>query len=309
MLPDSKVSFTTAEAVPLATAMVAYEARVAGIKCLIIKGPAAVKAGLRDRRPSADVDVLVEPSRFSEYLAIFEAKGWQRRYDYPTHPTIVDPHSVTLIHPDWPCDLDVHSAWPGFFVKPKVAFDLLWQDHETAKMAGQKIDVPAWPHHALIMTLHSLRTPSSAGPARDYEIVLGALRHKATLPGYLDGFCDSVIELGATETAGPLLNALGKGDLVPTTRSKAYIAWELQAKSALLKGVGWNLRLRAVPVLKRPAVMWKAVFPPVESLATTFPQLVGSPLWLLRAWARRLVRGVGDLQEVNQAIDRVTHEN
>ncbi|MBO9704835.1 MAG: nucleotidyltransferase family protein, partial [Arthrobacter sp.] len=122
-------------ATPLAYAMVDRLARTNGIRVLAIKGPVLAAMGLRPRKVSSDADILVEPDRMAELCAVLESKGWRDR-EVRFSPSILDPHSRTLIHPEWPCDIDVHSYFPGFFGPAEDVFDVLWEGRVSVSMAN-----------------------------------------------------------------------------------------------------------------------------------------------------------------------------
>ena len=65
-----------AEAVPLAHALVDRVAVDVDVRVLFIKGPAAALQGLRTRRASVDVDVLVDPSRRQVLAERLTDLGW-----------------------------------------------------------------------------------------------------------------------------------------------------------------------------------------------------------------------------------------
>src|SRR5689334_4083770 len=111
-----ETALTTDEAVLLAHGLVQRLAESVGARVLFVKGPTAVAVGARPPRPSSDVDVLVDPASFATLCEAIEGLGWIRRV-VPTHvPRAADvlfDHSAHFIHPQWPCDLDVHYLFPG----------------------------------------------------------------------------------------------------------------------------------------------------------------------------------------------------
>ena len=300
--------FTPSEAVPLATALANSQAIKLGIRGLLIKGPLATHQNLRSDRTSADVDVLVEPNRVSDYLEAFRARGWTQRYDFPDHPKIVAPHSVTLVHPEWPCDLDIHYRWPGFFTDPASAFEKLWSERINLSLAHQQILTPSWRHHALIVALHSLRTPGSINGANDLALVVKSLNDTLSTSEKLE-FASELEALGASEAGAPLLKAIGAEIQEPGIPSDEFLAWKLSGESAGLKGVGWAIALRQAKLADRPRIIFRAVFPSLESLRTGYPELSHHALWPLRIWAKRLSVGISDLKAVRKTVRKVKREH
>ena len=150
-----------AEAVPLAHALVARAARDHDVRVLFIKGPVAAEQGLRPRRPSVDVDVLVDPMRRGLLAAVLDDLGWVDENPYLS-PTVLPQHSLTHRHHSWPCELDLHDRFPGFFADPQAVFEALWARRTTVRVAGQDIPAPDRAGHALVLALHSLRDPHEA---------------------------------------------------------------------------------------------------------------------------------------------------
>ncbi len=144
------------EAVALATAWAASLGDAAGIRVLILKGDALAQMGLRQPRVSADVDVLIEPSRFDDYCALLTSAGWTER-ELPFISSRVSPHSITYVSHGWPCDIDVHSYFPGFLNDPQQVFHELWGRSQQLSFARFKVRVPDRISSILIAALHSLR--------------------------------------------------------------------------------------------------------------------------------------------------------
>ena len=105
--------------------MLARLAEIEEVRILFIKGPTAVLMGARPPRPSSDVDVLCEPGGMEKLGAALEACGWRRRVPESAKPHFVYAakylfeHSVHYIHDEWPCDLDIHYNFPGFWPRTR----------------------------------------------------------------------------------------------------------------------------------------------------------------------------------------------
>lgn len=144
------------EAVPLASALVGFVARLNGMRALIIKGSTLEAYGLRPPRLSTDVDVLVDPSCIEDLAALLSDQGWARRES--RFPGQWDaPHSLTLVNDEWPCDIDLHRFFPGFLADPEVVFDELWARRQVLAVAHSECDIPDEPTSALIMALNEGR--------------------------------------------------------------------------------------------------------------------------------------------------------
>ncbi|HEV7171578.1 MAG TPA: hypothetical protein VGN50_01660, partial [Pedococcus sp.] len=124
-----QTTLTLDEAVLLAHGLVQRLADSVGARVLFVKGPTAVAVGARPPRPSSDVDVLVDPASFETLCAAIEGVAWVRRHAPMPVSRAADlafDHSAHFIHEEWPCDLDVHFCFPGFFADPPAVFDALW---------------------------------------------------------------------------------------------------------------------------------------------------------------------------------------
>ena len=86
------------ESVPLLTAWVSRLGADLGVRTLVIKGPLMAAQGLRTERASNDVDVWVDPARFSEFTATLERFGWRRVFTDARH-TILPQHSIDAASP------------------------------------------------------------------------------------------------------------------------------------------------------------------------------------------------------------------
>src|SRR5690606_10193028 len=98
----ASTTLTHAIAVDLAHALVARVAAEVAARALLIEGQIASRVGLRPPRVSADVDVLVETSKLEDLRRALMARGWHPPVERAV-PRVLEPHSVTLVHDEWPC--------------------------------------------------------------------------------------------------------------------------------------------------------------------------------------------------------------
>ncbi|KAB1661090.1 hypothetical protein F8O07_03800 [Pseudoclavibacter sp. CFCC 13796] len=151
-----------AVAVQLAAGWCAEVARFERVRVLFIKGAAAVAQGLRpEGERGTDVDVLVDPVDFDRFVQALIARGWLARPQLDNEFHILQYHSVTLIHPQWPCDIDVHYYFPGFFAPEQQAFDALAQHAETVDCADGTLPIPSRNAHAVLLAVNALRGDGS----------------------------------------------------------------------------------------------------------------------------------------------------
>lgn len=163
------------ESVELASALTASVASEAGIRCLFIKGSAAVAAKMRPVRASADTDVLVHPEDVDSLVLQLAQRGWKLR---PFAEGMGIPkHSHTAYHPQWGCDIDIHFRFPGLDADPSAAFEVLDRDCSVHRFAGVPAKVPARAGMLVVQATHALRNRDENGDfsqaaKNDYEFLL-----------------------------------------------------------------------------------------------------------------------------------------
>lgn len=243
----------TAEAVDLAHALVAEVAASLDIRVMFIKGPSLAWWGLRPPRTSADADALVEPARQPELVAALQRLGWHERT--ASVPVAARRHSVTLVHPLWPCDLDLHSFYPGIFVEDEVAFDVMWASRARMAIAGVEVDVPSRAASTCILALHALRAPASARTARELPALVTTVRDDFT-PDELVALQELAAALRCREPLAPFLRGLGVAAPHELTDHERR-SWQL--RSTADPTTTWIMMLSSVPWWSRPRLLWTAL--------------------------------------------------
>jgi hypothetical protein len=282
------------EGVPLAHAAVDRVARDHDVRVLFIKGPTAVAQGLRSDRISLDVDALVDPARRDVLAEALSDLGWADENPY-TSPTVLPMHSLTFRHPKWPCELDLHDRFPGFFAEPQVVFETLWARRTTVEVATRQIPCPDRTAQALVLALHSLRDPHDLAKLSEMDDVAERVRRTADAADLRD-LADLARELGAADTAAPFLAAVeapavGRG----STTSSDLHAWKLRTEPADATAVSWVAELRTLPKRSWPRYLWYAAWLSEHELRMADPSLPPGRVALLRARGRRLRRGIAAL--------------
>ena len=289
------------EAVPLAHALVARAAHDHDVRVLFIKGPVAAEQALRPARPSVDVDVLVDPMRRGLLAAVLDDLGWIDENPYLS-PTVLPQHSLTHRHESWPCELDLHDRFPGFFADPQVVFEALWPRRTTVRVAGQDIPAPDRAGHALVLALHSLRDPHE--PSR--QIDLHDLEQRLAGDLMSDDLRDLAAlarTLGAADTAAPFLRAVGAPPIGLGSTSAADLrVWRLRTEPTDTTAVSWVEELRHLPPRAWPRYLWYAAVLSDRELRLAQPNLPDGRTALLRARWHRLRRGVAALPNALRSV-------
>lgn len=122
----------------------------AGVGVIVLKGPVtrARLYGPDERRPVADIDLLVDPSGFARAARVLTAAGFHR----------VDRHghSDTFVsdRPDTP-EIDLHLTLPYVTVPPRRAFRVFGAHTELLTVAGTPVPVLDVPAHVVHLAIHA----------------------------------------------------------------------------------------------------------------------------------------------------------
>ena len=282
------------EAVALLHPLVARMAECSDIRTLLIKGPIAARQRLRPDWPSVDVDVLVDPSRFEDMQQLLRDNGW--RIEVPcTGPHLMPFHSKAYRHDNWPCEIDVHDRFPGFFADPQDVFEALWARRTSSTIAGRDVPCPDLLGNAAIVALHALREPSYERSQRDLAFMTETLN---------DRFDDTqkrelaalAVATGAADTLRPFLNAVGAPRLEDTsTRAEDLQAWQIRTSSTGVRSVSYLYQLRRTPLRRLVPFLWHALVLTEGEIRTAQPAAAPGAWGLFKARLRRLRWGLGHI--------------
>jgi hypothetical protein len=292
-LPAVQLRFD--EAIELCTAWMVQQARARGIRLLVLKGRALSNQGLREPHESSDVDVLIEPGRFDDFVQTMKDAEWGEFVD-SFASAIFTTHSITLNREGWPNSIDVHREWPGMFRPADEVFELLWSRRDSLRFAHRAVDVPDRTSNLLINALHSLRGTSAQ--SRHQRELDGLLRLELTGHEKADTAAPAAAT-GATAALRDVLPRLGIDVVVDPAdlQTPEYRLWQRKIVQARTRGRAaiWLLELRRVPWGEKATILRHGVWPTDRDLLTEHPE-VADRLGA-KAWARvaRLVRGVGQL--------------
>lgn len=286
---------TASAAVPLAHSLVSFVAADAGVRALSIKGAFAAEYGLRESRSSADADVMIEPSEVSRLRRALEVRGWHTRAGRMP-PTFIDLHSVTLINDSWPCDLDLHRFFPGFFADADQVFELLWRNRDAHRAGGSVVLTPSRAGMAVIVALHAARTPHLERSRRDLVSVRQALEEKFT-EDELKEFCE-IVQGGRSQwvlrdlTSGLNL-PLGNDDATESEKR----TWTRNQQPAAQKSAAlWMREVAHAPLHRKIRALTTALWVPRADIPRNDPQRMPSWSEAIRYQYRRWTRGARSLR-------------
>ncbi len=193
---------TLAEAVPLGTVHLQRLLERAGVRSLAIKGPAFVELGVRQRRTSNDIDLLVHPSDRARATTALEEAGWSiiSHWFPPALDDII--YSTTFHHALFPVSLDLHHQFSGLLAKD--AFDQLWARRREVEVARQGITTVSLADALITEALNSMKLLERPQRRAAVErVVEAAVEVDATL------VATCAETLGASHTARLLIEVLG----------------------------------------------------------------------------------------------------
>lgn len=300
---EVSVTLPVAVATPLAYALVDRIATEHGVRVLAIKGPLLEKLGLRAHKISTDADILVEPARMTEFCGILSRYGWNDR-DVRFSPSILEPHSRTLIHEKWPSDIDVHSYFPGFFGPADQVFDFLWESRIQVELANVQVSTASREANAVIALLHLLRNSPTAEEHQQYGELMSALRatngreqalalsRLADVGRFRSILKRELMELGVTGTFE---------DVAPQELAR----WEINRQTGSEATTGsWLYAISVAGGKSKIKVFLRAIYPSNDELRKD-PGMAGSDTSkLIAARLRRLARGLRTLPSAALSIFR-----
>ncbi|WP_457101804.1 nucleotidyltransferase family protein [Microbacterium sp. P5_E9] len=302
MADADAVELRLVEAVELATAWVADIARIRDIRLLVIKGDALNRQGLRKRRLSSDVDVLVDPGDFTELCAAIERAGWT-----PREQTLVgavwSPHSVSFTADDWPCDIDVHRCYPGLLTDEAQAFETLWSSRTQIRFAGQPVEVPSRAGSAILLALHCLRDGLSQPRYRDE---LEGLLATPFTDRELAEIVKIADDAGALGTLTDVLQRLGirPDSIPPVMESEELRAWRARVDADSRGAYFWLVLLRRTPWPRKASVLLQSAWPTRRDLIIAHPNMPDTVRGRTRARLERIPAGLRGLPTALHALTR-----
>ena len=148
------------------TAEVVSEFRQAGIRSILLKGPAIeLLLYSKGERPYLDADLLVAPDqlRTAEHVLV-RLRFEEQPVDH--EPAIGEPHARAWFRPDDKSNVDLHRVMAGVGVAPHELWHVVSPLTERHAVAGVEVEVPSAALRALIVTLHA----AQHGPDREQSL-------------------------------------------------------------------------------------------------------------------------------------------
>jgi hypothetical protein len=260
----------------------------------VIKGLVAEEHRLRPSRTSADVDVLVDPAGFDELIEALRLRGWHERVHLWLFDRLEE-HSMTLIHDQWPIDIDVHRYFPGFLLPAEQVFDELWSRRQELTVAGQPVDGTDAAAASAIVALHALRWMHSERNIREFDFLVEHLRSQPAVTAEL---LQVAARTGSSETLTPLFERLGVARVEgPRPPSGALAAWNRRAAHPSRTGEWFSYFLRT-PKRAWPRELTQVLWPARDLYRQDHPGVPNTTGALFAARIARLRNGAGGLVRI-----------
>lgn len=243
----------------LVYALVASVAREIQVDAVFIKGPFLHRQGLRSRKRSGDVDVWVHPAQVDRLASAMALWGWRRSPGFWEGTDIH--HSVTLLPPEWGCEVDIHRHLPGFGLEQRPLFDELSRHTEQAAVAGIEVRIPAKPAHAVIWALHSLR-PTIGAQTSQAQVASA----RDTLASAGAGAVEFATVTGAITALRPALEYLYSLEELGQDHPHP-LNWDWRSARTVPQGL-WAA-IRGLPLPSKIRLVLRFIWPPAEIVLLT----------------------------------------
>ncbi len=190
---EARVRAARTIAVDLATAAAVRGLRAAGVRCILLKGPAlaALLYDERELRPYVDADLLVAPSDGERAAAVLRELGFEQLVadaELRGHRRL---HAHEWRRPGGP-SVDLHRTLPGARAGPDAVFSELAGRTRAIAVAGEEVEALTPAGLALQAALHAAHHGPLAPKALDdldravERIPLAAWLEAAALAGRID---------------------------------------------------------------------------------------------------------------------------
>jgi hypothetical protein len=271
-----------------ATAEIVTAWRSAGVRSVLLKGPAITRWLYRENelRGYSDIDLLVPDPELELAEEVLKTLGFER-------------HGLESIEGDWPrysrnwvrsdsIDVDLHLTLAGVGVPPATLWTILTEGLERMTVAGVEADVLAPPARALALALHTAKDGPRIAKAR-HDLGHAIDRLPPDLWIETVRIADRVGALGSL-AAGLRLVVPSGVQLADQLGLPAEAPLDIAIRSgggapALALGIDW---LVSSPGMRGKArLILRKIFPPVSFMRAWSPLAERGRLGLIAAYAYR----------------------
>jgi hypothetical protein len=235
----------------------------AGIRCILLKGPAMARWLYDDEsyRAYVDIDFLVPRTDLGAATKLLSQAGFELSLLESALPHGRRPHAGTWIRPGDGANVDLHDTLPGIGVSPGEVWGALEQDTERLVVGRAELDVLAEPARALLVVLHAAHHGVKDEQAlTDLSHALVRLsestwREASALASRLDAVPAFVSGLNLAPDGSLLAAALELPDA-------STVETRLRASSAPELALSFDWLVRAPSFRVRTRLVWRRLAPP-----------------------------------------------
>jgi hypothetical protein len=180
--PDRLAIAASNLAVDAWTAEVVSALSNAGVRSILLRGPAIVR-WLYDERSSraySDIDLLVAPKQFSSAEEVLEQLGFVESALERAFPDDRPGHASTWSRPGTGATVDLHRTVAGARASPGRVWDVLAARTARIAVGGLEVEVLEEPARVLVIALHAAQQGVQFGhPLEDLARALRHSQHEA----------------------------------------------------------------------------------------------------------------------------------
>ncbi|MDN5668316.1 MAG: nucleotidyltransferase family protein [Renibacterium salmoninarum] len=295
---DSRGANANRAYLALALGLVSRIAATRAIDAVVVKGAAAELTGLRPPRDFSDVDIMVRPVELEIFSSELERRGWIAR-PFEDRDNVFPKHSVSMYHPRWPIDIDVHYRFPGFEAEPESVIDEFLQDQLLLESGGMQLSMPSKLGCLVVQALHQLRSPWEPGAS---DALAELQRRSADLESArIIEFARRTRCLAALRPFLEQRPDFSPADVLFPEPSSEWRVRTLGEDSASIR----IFTLIRAPWRQKPKLLWRAAFPSRTALAARDITLRGPRRKLPNVYLHRFLRFCSALPESIRAVRRL----
>jgi len=263
----------------------------AGIRCILLKGPAMARWLYDDEllRAYVDIDFLVPPADLRAATRLVADAGFELSLREVALPHGRRPHGGMWIRADDGANVDLHETLPGVGVPPGEVWAALEHDTETLVVGRAELEVLAEPARALLVVLHAAHHG-----VEDEQALADLSRALVRLP---ESTWREASVLAARLEAIPAfasgLTLLPDGSLLAAALElpdASTVETRLRAASAPELALSFDWLVRAPGVRARTRLVWRRLAPSAGVMKARSPLARRGPVGLAAAYVVNPVR-------------------
>lgn len=280
---DSRGANANRAYIALALGLVSWIATKRAVDAVVVKGAAAELTGLRPPRDFSDVDIVVRPAELEVFRDELAERGWLAR-PFEDDDNVFPKHSISMYHPQWPIDIDVHYRFPGFEADPDSVVDEILKDPLRVESGNRQLLIPSELGCVVFQALHQLRSPWEPGA----QETLDELQRRSADIASAE-ILDFARRTNCLAALRPFLERRGDFAMAKELFPEPSTEWRVRTLGEDSASIRIFTLIRA-PWPKKPRLAWRAAFPSRTALAARDISLQGPKRKLPGVYVRRFLR-------------------